>query len=58
MVKLMLKNPVVVTTRPHCANEVLKLIGKTYTDIRIEGLSDETVMERADVILTETTRLR
>ena len=50
------KSTVVVTTRPHCVDEVLKVIGDTYTDVRIEGLSDETVMERVHVILTETTK--
>ena len=48
------KSTVVVTTRPHSADEVLKVLGNTYTDVRIEGLSDETVMDRAHSILTET----
>ena len=50
------QSTVVVTTRPHCADEVLRLIGSTYTDVRIEGLADETVLERANVILAETTK--
>ena len=44
---------VVVTTRPHCADEVLRIIGDTYIDVRSEGLSDETVADRAHAILTE-----
>ena len=50
------QSTVVVTTRPHCADEVLKVIGDTYIDVRIEGLADETVIERANVILTEATK--
>ena len=50
------QSTVVVTTRSYCADEVLKLMGDTYTDIRIEGLSDETVMDRAHEILSETVK--
>ena len=50
------KSTVVVTTRPHCIDEVLKLIGGTYIDVRVAGLSDDNVLERAHAILTGTTK--
>ena len=48
------KSTVVVTTRPHCADLVLQVIGDTYLDVRVEGLSEDTVIDRAHDILTET----
>ena len=48
------KSTVVVTTRPHSADEVLKVIGDTYMEVRIEGLPEDTVIDRAHDILTQT----